>query len=467
MLTNSPAQELNDLLITRNFEVDALDASTGKPPVGENGNIDISAADMFSFDYVGESGQNYGTVVIMLGDSSDLTVFFGDNLGRSMEVEDKQSWYKFLEQLRMFAKRNLLKYDLQNLNRLKYTMQGMAALKEGLFESYTGTRNISYTGHTTEAKLMIKHSQRLKETDARYRYIESLFVETAEGERFKLPFTKLAGGRAMLEHVCNGGRPYDARGQHITQMVEQINVLSQFRRAHRGKVFEGAAAQLVSETNNYYGSLKKNLKSIQTSKGYRAYFESWSPADITESEVVVDDIKNLFVEQTVDPRILKALPVLAKVQEGIKMKEADIFETWADNLVEGTWAIPSTPEQQERLIELLSSELPVGPDANNATDQLYDLFGDDELFDNLAELAERDADADARPIVMDRLAKLAPMDKTLQLILDRLTANTVDQSVAEETDVLEEVESQDDISEDSMIENKIDELTRLRAMLSR
>jgi hypothetical protein len=54
----------------------------------------------------------------------------------------------------------------------------------------------------------------------------------------------------------------------------------------------------------------------------------------------------------------------------------------------------------------MAQELPVGPDATNATEQLYDVFGDDELFDSLAELADQDANADARPLVQARLAEL-------------------------------------------------------------
>jgi len=88
------------------------------------------------------------------------------------------------------------------------------------------------------------------------------------------------------------------------------------------------------------------------------------------------------------------LPLLARIQQkGQDMKEADIFESWMDNIVEGTWALPETPEQLDRLQELMSQELIVGPDATNATAQLDDLIGDDILFDRLSDLAARDATA--------------------------------------------------------------------------
>ena len=90
------------------------------------------------------------------------------------------------------------------------------------------------------------------------------------------------------------------------------------------------------------------------------------------------------------------------------MKEAQIFENWINNLSEGTWALPETPEQLNKLKELMATELIVGPDATNATEQLYDLVGDDELFDRLSELAAKDPRANAwnDTEVMNRLAEL-------------------------------------------------------------
>jgi hypothetical protein len=409
MAANSPGQQLNDLLVTRNFDPEALDARTGKPPLDDQGAPDPEAADMFTFDWVADSGKNYGTVVCLLGADNNFEVYFGDNLGRGMEFDDKADWYQFLDQLRNFAKRNLLRYDLQNLRRLKYTMAGMAAIKEGLFEGYYGNRKVSYAGKPTEARLMIKHDRTLGENDARFRYVESIFIETAEGERFKLPFRKLAGGRAMLEHVRHGGTPYDARGQHIVEMVEQINVLSQFRRAHQGRVFEGAAGELVAETTEYLNRLRHNLKAVSHDRGYTQYFESWSPATVSESDLIVEDLKSLFVETRIDPRIEQALPMLARIQkEAQAMREADIFESWANRIVEGTWALPETPEQQDELKMLMSQPLAAGADGMNATEQLYGLVGDDVLFDIINDIADADPDAniwdDKR--VQDRLEEL-------------------------------------------------------------
>jgi hypothetical protein len=277
-----------------------------------------------------------------------------------------------------------------------------------LFEGYYGNRNISYAGAPTQARLKIKHSQPLGENDARFRHVESLFVETADGECFRLGFRNLSGGRAMLEHVRQGGKPYDIRGCHLTEMVSEIATLSRFNRASAGRVLEGVTQEVVSQAQVYYKQLRENLKRMSTARGYSKYFESWHPADITEQEELVENIKTLFVEQTIDTRIEQALPLLAKIQQGHDMKEAEIFESWINNLAEGTWNLPETPEQLDKLKTLMASELIVGPDAVNATEQLYDLVGDDILFARLRELAAQDPRANAwnDTEVMNRLAEL-------------------------------------------------------------
>ena len=401
MAQHTPAQQLYDLLVSRNFDPELLDSS-GRP------SQDPSDTEIFSFDFQTESGNDYGTVVVMLGDNNDMEIYFGDNIGRGMEVDDKKEWFDFLYQLRMFAKRNLMTFGLKNLNRLRYSMQGQAAIKEGLFESWNGKKDVSWNAGATESRLMIKHKRVLGEDEARFRCVESLFIETAEGERYKLPFKNLTGGKAMLEHVRNGGRPYDVRGQHIAEMVTELNVLSRFRRANHGRIFEGDTAALVEQTNAYYETARRTLKSLSTKSGYNTYFETWDPEQVTEEEMVIEGLKHLFITQTLDQRIEEALPILARIQQqGTEMKEANIFEAWARQLVEGTWATPDTPEKRATLAQLMSAEFPVGPDATNATEQLYDIMGDDVLFDRLETLSTQDADADARQIIYDRMQELA------------------------------------------------------------
>ena len=393
--------QLDNLLVTRNFSPEMLDRQ-GKPSESEE-------AKTFTFDYVSSSGKNYGTMVVILDSENDMKVFYGDNLGRAMEGDDKDEFFDFQQHLSKFARMHRWTYTAKDLNQLKHTMQGLAAIQEGLFEGYYGTRKISYAGEPTEARLMIKHNRTLGEADARFRYVESLFIETADSQRFKLAFKNLAGGRAMLEHVRQGGNPYDVRGVHISEMVMEIATLSRFNRASASRMLEGTTKELVTEAQTYYKSLRENMKRMASSRGYNAYFETWHPATIDEQQDLVEDIKTLFIEQTLDTRIEAALPLLARIQQqGNAMKEAQIFENWINSITEGTWSLPETPEQLNRLKELMATELIVGPDATNATEQLYDLIGDDILFDRLGDLAERDPRANIwdDTEVMDRLEEL-------------------------------------------------------------
>ncbi len=404
------ARKLFDILVSRDFDPEMLD-SAGKPAP------DPAQAEIFSFDFRAESGKDYGTVVIMLGDDNTLDVFCADNVGKTMEGDDKEDWFRFLEQLKHFSVKNFLSFSTKNLNRLRYSMQGQAAIKEGLFESWQGKKDISWNAGANQSRLMIKHNRSLGEGEARFRYVESLFIETADGERFKLPFRNLTAGKAMLEHVRNGGRPYDLRGQHIAEMVNELTVLSRFKRANAGKLLEGDTATLVEQATAYFENLRHNLKSLTTRTGYNTYFESWSPAELSEEEVVIEGLKHLFVTQSIDQRIEEALPLIARIQQQENaMKEAAIFESWADQLLEGVWQLPDTPEKQAKMVELLSTDLPVGADAINAKEQLYDLIGDDVLFDQLMDLADEDANADARQVIMNRMQEMTNYPEVVKVI---------------------------------------------------
>ena len=85
----------------------------------------------------------------------------------------------------------------------------------GVTEGLTGTAKRSYE-NLDKAKLIIRHKGKVDETvpGARSRQIQSLYIENEDGERFKYPITHLAGARAMMRHVANGGRPHDEFGQH-------------------------------------------------------------------------------------------------------------------------------------------------------------------------------------------------------------------------------------------------------------
>jgi hypothetical protein len=404
-------KELYDLLVTCGFDpkTTTQTGADGQP----------AASKVVSFDYIGASGKNYGPGVIVNSDDGELLFYIGDNIARQMDDEDKQQYFdEFLPKLKNFSIRHDFRtFNILNLAQLKHSQSGMSAIREGLFEGFYGTRRVSYDGGPAEARLMIRHNRNLGETDARYRYVESLFVETQDGERFRLPFTNLAGGRAMLEHVRQGGRPYDIRGQHIAEMIQEMKVLARFHRAHQGRVLEGQRQQLVEQAREYYQQLRETVQQLSHGRGYQKYFENWSPATITAADTLVENLRDMFVEQHIDTRVEAALPLLARIQ-GTAMKEADIFETWANTVVEGADDIADNVEAQQQLRDLLAQDtLPVGADGINVIPELEGIIGYDreddqdnsdfeDLRDRLVTLSrDNSAEADAKPVIQGWLSE--------------------------------------------------------------
>jgi hypothetical protein len=123
---------------------------------------------------------------------------------------------------------------------------------------------------------------------------------------------------------------------------------------------------------------------------------------LVEDEANVAELKELFVKKTLDERIEQALPLVHKAHKIMKENNnpfAQQFESWASTVAEGSWALPDSEDEVGQLIELLSEPMPVGVDAQNATNALYNILGDDRLFDRLGELAEIDPNADARDVI--------------------------------------------------------------------
>jgi hypothetical protein len=396
---NTTSQQIYDLLVSRDFDPSALDlmGKSAESP-GE--------ADLFSFEYK-TSNKNYGTVVILIDSDSNMEVYFGDNLGKTMEAEDRKDWYDFLYMIRMLAKRNMLTFSLNNLNKLKYNMKSIAAMTEGtLLEGYYGTSKTSYSDQPKKTKLVIKHSRPLGEGEQRFRNVETLFVETDEGERFKLPFTNLTGGKAMARHVAEGGKPYDAFGQHIAEMMSELATLSRFNRATRNKTYVEDAQALAEQAVEHYRDLKRKAKRMISRRGYHEELENFDPITVTELDETVDAVRETFVQQSLDPRVEDALPILARIKD-TNMKEVDEFASWADEIVEGTGRVASTPQEINQLKDIMSEPLPVGSDALNASETIgFLLGGDDELQDELEALAAEDPNADARPVVQTAIERL-------------------------------------------------------------
>jgi hypothetical protein len=275
-----------------------------------------------------------------------------------------------------------------------------------------GTSRSSYE-QDGNVKIIVRHSDRVdpEQRGARSRKIKALFVETTDGERFKLPYNNLKYARAMARHVSEGGSVNDDFGQHITKVAEECGKLRPFKSQMVRRTFEDQETQaMVEAAFEYHGLLNDTLKRMSGRKGYAACKESFQMDEQTlMDDFDVDSMRERFVRKTYNDATDTALPIVQKAYNMKKSnKFAQQFESWATNVAEGTWATPEGEEQVSELIDLLMEPLPVGVDAINATNALYNLIGDDVLFDRLGDLADENSEADARDVVMDWVQENMP-----------------------------------------------------------
>jgi hypothetical protein len=398
-MENTPASSLYNLLVTRDFDPKIWDSAN-------NPLKDPAKATMFSFDYITDN-QNYGTVVILLGEDNNLIVFYGDNIGRSMEKNDRQSWYNFLEQLKNFSIRNKLSFELDDISKLKYNLQGMAAITEGLFESFYGKKRVSYSDKPKHVRLVIEHNKDIQEGEMRHRAIDKIFVETAEGERFLVPTRSLMHGRLLAQHIREGGTPYDSFGLHINELISEMGTLAKFIRAVKNKEYNDDAHELVEVAVRHYQDLKTKAKKMLSHRGYIVSRDQFDPVEIPESMPVTDTIRDMFITRQIDTRIEEALPILYKLKDN-SSQEIDEFDEWATQMSEGTRTLPTSQDEKMKLQALMSKELLAGIDGLNATEQLYELIDDDQLFNILEKLGDQNPAANIweDPSVKERLSQL-------------------------------------------------------------
>jgi hypothetical protein len=108
-----------------------------------------------------------------------------------------------------------------------------------------------------------------------------------------------------------------------------------------------------------------------------------------------------------------------------------------EKVTEGTWSIPDTPEKVRELKDLMKQELP----ADEAQDKIYGILGDDELFDDIAEMEEKDPKADVRGMIVRRLDDLGLIKKKVNETTEALTEEQFDEAAGEKDACYHKVKS--------------------------
>ena len=311
-------------------------------PVDTSGDVIPLAdeADAFKFNFV-KDGEDFGTVYATIDDTNTLTLWFDDSVMDSPSaptpgVDYNDTWFGFLEYMKKWALNNQLRFNKDNKDHLGTEMARRKSMKqkEQIAEGYHAMgKKASYNDAVPNVKIVLQHSKVMQEGEQRFRHIEKIFVENANGERFLVPTTKPGLARVFARHIAEGGTPYDERAGHIQSLVEEYNKMAGFVRATRNGQFNESAQQLVQEGVNHYVKLRESLSKMTGHRGYTAYFESWTPS-LMEDESDAGTINELFVQETLDPRIESVMPILSRLHKQVaEMKEVSELDEWAESLL--------------------------------------------------------------------------------------------------------------------------------------
>jgi hypothetical protein len=376
-------------------------------PVTSGGKeVDVAdEADVFRFDFI-KDGVNYGPVHVSIDGTSKLIIYYSKDVqdsprGRSIEGSGEESFDDFCKRLYRWAVGHQLRPQKVYSSKLGRDMAKREHTKR-MDEGYYSTgKKSSYSDNIAETKIIIQHSRALEEGEQRFRNIARIFVENAAGEKFLLD-TKMPGlARVHARNIAEGHTPYDERGKHISSMISEYNTMAGFCRATKHNTNENIS-HLVESGFQHYSQVRETLRKMSSKRGYKEYFESWTP---TLNEEVVDsttDLAEMFLNSSLDPRIENALPFLSKfAQPVMEMNEVTELEEWTNTIVDEALR-PHSKAQIENLATLLGAgnQIPFGPNALTIKSELAGLLDNDQLNSKLELLSQEDPDADAKDSVL-------------------------------------------------------------------
>jgi len=291
---------------------------------------DVENSDIFLFDYVDKDGQKIANAWMTV--EGDTLVFYATE-----EIPKDKHFQHFVKNWSTWARSKRLKWKVDNRSRVKHDMDKRGKMKkqEPISEGYYPLgKKASVSDNVPTVKILIQHTRQIEEGEQRFRNIAKIFVENANGEKFLLPTIRPGLARVYARHVAEGGTPYDDKGKHITTLVEEYSKMAGFVRATRNGQFNESAQKLVNEGINHYNNLRETLTRMTSHRGYQKYFESYTPVLNEESDDTTN-LNELFVQETLDPRIESVMPILNRLSKNItEMSAVKELEEWAESITE-------------------------------------------------------------------------------------------------------------------------------------
>lgn len=260
----------------------------------------------FDFTFTNE-GADLGKVSISLDEEDGIVVVVGRDIVEYQAEDVQDRWFNFLKELRIFAKKRMMSFDVRDINKSnlnKRDYKFLAANRPGeetMAESKMyGTNKTSYQ-KIGNARLAIKHTQpiNVESVSGRTQKIGNIYIESPEGERFKYPFKHLSGARAMARHVSEGGNAYDDFGKYITGLSEEMAKLRKFNQyMGRSAVMAETLADYTDVVKERVNTIKKEIHHLQRENYYREAFENYVAP-------VVEDVPEDIAENWIDQLTIK------------------------------------------------------------------------------------------------------------------------------------------------------------------
>ena len=326
-----------------NISKDLFDKIRGRFPsvtIGDaEGNVTniASEARFFDFQYK-EADRVLGKVSISLEEDA-LAVMYTNDFVANEDSMTRDNWYNFLKELRQFSKKRLLNFDTRNITKSNLDKRDYKFLAQNRVEDdhmneskLYGTSRISYQNFDS-ARLMIKHTESINQQSAtgRTQKVGAIYVENADGERFKYPFKHLSGARAMARHVAEGGKPHDDFGKHITSLSEELAKLRKFKTyMGRSAVMAESLAGYMDIVKERMTSVKKTVESLQKPAYYKETFEAFETP-------MMEDVPSDVAENWIDELTIKQF----------NEELSDVFPYIYNLVKEGTKPVELGPEDLE------------------------------------------------------------------------------------------------------------------------
>lgn len=236
-------------------------------------------------------------MVSLVDDDDNTRLTF--QLGKSVHINDVMG---LDQQLRALATKYNIIFNAEQSNRhiTPRNFAALASVKEDFVmhvcEGMYGTSRSSYL-RLENARMIVRHKSRIDDSKigARGRCIESVFVENSIGERSHMPTNSLMAGRAMTQHVNQGGGFADPVGQQITGMAVQYSNLATGVGAAMGE----SAGMLREACRAKMGKLRKTFERLYRESSYAAEAEAIAAAAnmLTEtklSESRIDEVRRML-----------------------------------------------------------------------------------------------------------------------------------------------------------------------------